>query len=195
MAAGWKQDFPNVKNCYVFQIWPNSSSMGGRFGSGDMLREKQRSLNELFSNMRMVSTLGVRPPGGCHFPLEGWGEFARMVQPLLEADHYGRVMAEPLTAPNLRSAHFNSERDSVVLDFDQPIVWDDKLVGHFYLDGEKGKVLSGSVDGSRLTLQLRERTASTKITYLKEIEWNQELLLLGKNGIAALTFCNVRVSE
>ena len=24
MSAGWKQDFPNIQNYYVFQIWPNS---------------------------------------------------------------------------------------------------------------------------------------------------------------------------
>jgi hypothetical protein len=47
MAAGWKQDFPNVQRYYVFQIWPNSCSMGGRQGSGDMLREKQRQLEKL----------------------------------------------------------------------------------------------------------------------------------------------------
>jgi len=39
MSAAWKQDFPNVQHYYVFQIWPNSCSMGGREGSGDRLRE------------------------------------------------------------------------------------------------------------------------------------------------------------
>ena len=81
MAAGWKQDFPNVQHYYVFQIWPNACSMGGRDGSGDMLREKQRTLPQLFSHMSIMSTLGVRPPGGCHFPLAGWAEFARLIQP------------------------------------------------------------------------------------------------------------------
>jgi hypothetical protein len=195
MAAGWKQDFPNVKNYYVFQIWPDSCSMGGRFGSGDMLREKQRTLPHLFSNMRILSTLGVQPPGGCHFPLMGWAEFARMVQPLLEADHYGRVLSGPLTAPNLCSATFHVQRDSITLEFDQPIVWDDKLADQFYLDGEKGKVATGNVDGPTLTLKLKERSSATKITYLKEIDWNQDTLLLGLNGIAALTFCNVPITE
>jgi hypothetical protein len=195
MAAGWKQDFPNVKNYYVFQIWPDSCSMGGRFGSGDMLREKQRTLPHLFSNMRILSTLGVQPPGGCHFPLMGWAEFARMVQPLLEADHYGRVLSGPLTAPNLCSATFHVQRDSITLEFDQPIVWDDKLTEQFYLDGEKGKIATGNVDGPKLTLKLKERSSATKITYLKEIDWNQDTLLLGLNGIAALTFCNVPITE
>ena len=191
MAAGWKQDFPNVKNYYVFQIWPNSCSMGGRNGSGDMLREKQRTLPQLFSNISILSTLGVQPPGGCHFPLVGWAEFARLVQPLIERDHYGKVPTGPISAPNLRSATFNATRDSIMLEFDQPVVWNDKLVGQFYLDGEKGKVAAGSVTGSSLTLKLKVPSTAKKITYLKEIDWNQDTLLNGVNGIAALTFCDV----
>jgi hypothetical protein len=192
MAAGWKTDFPNVRNYYVFQIWPDSCSMGGRNGSGDMLREKQRTLPTLFSKMSILSTLGVRPPGGCHFPLVGWAEFARMVQPIIERDHYGKVPAGPLTAPNLRTATY-AGKDTIVLEFDQPITWDDKLAGQFYLDGEKGKVATGTVAGAKLTLKLKEPSAAAKITYLKEIEWKQDTLLTGANGLAALTFCNVAI--
>jgi len=191
MAAGWKTDFPNVQQYYVFQIWPNSCSMGGRHGSGDMLREKQRTLPQLFSNMSIMSTLGVRPPGGCHFPLVGWAEFARLIQPVIERDHYGKIPASPITAPNLRRASYGTTRETIILEFDQPVAWDDKLASQFYLDGEKGKIDGGSVAGAVLTLKLKEASTATKITYLKEIEWNQDMLLTGTNGIAALTFCEV----
>jgi len=192
MAAAWKQDFPNVQHYYVFQIWPNSCSMGGRDGAGDRLREKQRTLPQLFSNMSILSTLGVRPPGGCHYPLVGWAEFARMVQPLIERDHYGKASAVPLTAPNLRRvAYTSAAQDTVTLEFDQPVVWTDALAGQFYLDGEKGKVASGSITGNVLTLKLTQPSAAKQITYLKEIAWNQDTLLLGANGLAALTFCEV----
>jgi len=193
MAAGWKQDFPNVKRYYVFQIWPNSCSMGGRNGSGDMLREKQRTLPTLFSNMRILATLGVEPEGGCHFPLEGWGKFAQMVQPLIEQDFYGKETVGAITSPNLQSATLDRTRNVVRLQFDQPILWDESLAGEFYLDGVKGKVKSGSVSGGVLTLELAEPTTATKITYLKEIDWKQSRLLKGLNGLAALTFCNVEV--
>ena len=192
MAAGWKTDFPNVQNYYVYQIWPNSCSMGGRHGSGDMLREKQRTLPALFSKMSILSTLGVRPPGGCHFPLAGWAEFARMVQPLIERDHYGKKAAGPLTAPNLRGASY-AGKDTIALEFDQPVVWADALAGQFYLDGQKDKVASGSVSGNVLTLKLKEVFTAKKITYLKEIAWNQDTLLNGANGLAALTFCEVQL--
>ena len=190
MSAGWKEDFPNVRNYYVFQIWPNSCSMGGREGSGDMLREKQRSLPDLYSQMGIVSTLGVRPPGGCHFPLVGWGEFARLVQPLIERDHYGKVPTASITSPNLRKARWTS-KDTLALEFDQPVLWADGLVSQFYLDGKKDQVASGAVAGNVLTLKLKEPSTATKITYLKEVAWNQDNLLNGVNGLAALTFCNV----
>ena len=196
MAAAWKTDFPNVKNYYVFQIWPNSCGMGGSIGSGDMLREKQRTLPYLFSNMSILSTLGVRPPGGCHYPLEGWAEFARMVQPIIERDHYGLKPTKPITAANLRKATYATQ-DTIALEFDQPVVWADGLAGQFYLDGEKDKVASGSVTGNVLTLKLKGKEASTaqRITYLKETAWSQDTLLLGANGLAALTFCEVPIEK
>ena len=194
MSAAWKQDFPNVKHYYIFQIWPNACSMGGRDGSGDMLREKQRTLPQLFSNMSIMSTLGVRPPGGCHYPLVGWAELARTIQPLMERDNYGKAPAASITPPNLRRVHFSgSTKDAIALEFDQPVVWADTLAGQFYLAGEKDKVASGSVIGNVLTLKLKAASAAKKITYLKEVHWNQETLLNGANGLAALTFCAVPI--
>ena len=195
MAAGWKQDFPNVQHYYVFQIWPNSCAMGGREGSGDRLREKQRTLPQLFSHMSIVSTLGIRPPGGCHFPLAGWAEFARLVQPLIERDHYGKIPATCVTPPNLRRASYaDVGNDTITLEFDQPVVWADALAGQFYLDGEKGRVTSGSVATNVLTLKLRAASAARTITYLKESAWSQDTLLNGANGLAALTFCEVPIA-
>ena len=108
MSAAWKQDFPNLRHYYVYQIWPNSCSMGR--GNGNMLREVQRTLPKLYSNMDVLSTLGVRPPGTCHFPLLGWSEFAHMVQPLIERDFYGKVPAGPITPPNVKRVWFARAR-------------------------------------------------------------------------------------
>ena len=192
ISAGWKQDFPNVQNYYVFQIWPDSCSMGGRLGSGDMLREKQRTLPQLYSNMSIMSTLGIRPPGPCHFPLAGWEEIARLIQPLIERDQYGKLPTAFITPPNLVQATFTSS-EAIALEFDQPIVWNDKLANQFYLDGERDKIASGNVVGNVVTLRLRNSSTAKRITYLKESNWNQDTLLNGTNGIAALTFCEVPI--
>ncbi len=192
MSADWKQDMPNIKHYYLFQIWPNSCGMGGRIGSGDRLREALRTLPGLYSNMDVMSTLGVTPPGPCHFPLAGWSEFARLIQPLIERDFYGKKVAESITAPNLRKARYTSAaKDAITLEFDQPVIWMDSLAGQFYLDDAKDLVSSGSVTGNVLTLKLKAPATAGLITYLKEANWSQNDLIIGKNGIAALTFCDV----
>jgi len=194
MSAAWKQDFPNVQRYYIFQIWPNSCSMGN--GHGDMLREKLRTLPQLYSNMGIMTTHGIRPPGPCHFPLIGWSEFARMILPLMERDFYGKAPTASITPANLKSAAFSSvAKNAITLEFDQPVVWSDTLAGQFYLDDEKDKVASGSVSGNVLTLKLKASSTAKKITYLKEMSWSQETLLNGANGIAALTFCNVPLEK
>ena len=115
-------------------------------GSDNRLREVQRTLPTAFSNMSIMSTLGIEPPGGCHFPAAGYAEFARLICPLIERDHYGKVTSPTsITPPDLKRAYYASDkRDEIVLEFDQPVKWDDALASQFYLDGEKGKVASGS---------------------------------------------------
>ncbi|MCA9173750.1 MAG: DUF2341 domain-containing protein [Planctomycetales bacterium] len=194
MAAAWKEDMPNIQHYYVFQIWPNACAMGGRDGSGDRLRDAQRTLPRLFSRMSIMSTLGVKPPGGCHFPLEGWTEFARMIQPLIERDLYGATASRPITPPDVRSVRFaNAARDVISLEFDQPVVWHDGLVREFYLNDPNAKIAAGRADGNVITLKLDGPTVSTRITYLKERDWSQDRLILGANGLAALSFCEVEI--
>jgi hypothetical protein len=45
-----------------------------------------------------------------------------------------------------------------------------------------------------LTLTLKAASTATQITYLKEVSWNQDNLLMGANGIAALTFCEIPIA-
>ncbi len=193
LAAAWKTDFPNVRHYYVFQIWPKSCSMGIN-GSDNRLREVQRNLPTAFSNLSVMSTLGIDPPGGCHFPAAGYAEFARLICPLVERDFYGKVPTTSITPPNLKRVFFSGEKkDELVLEFDQPVKWDDALAGQFYLDAQKGKVASGSVTGSVLTLKLGGRSDAKTVTYLDSAAWSQKALLVGANGIAALTFCEVPI--
>jgi len=194
MSAAWKEDFPNLRHYYLFQIWPNACAMGGQRGSGDRLREAQRTLPRLYSNMDIMSTLGIKPAGGCHYPLAGWAEFARLIQPLIERDFYGRAPAGPITPPDLRRAYYTSPaKGEIALEFDQPVKWREGLASQFYLDGQGGRVASGRVSGNVLALKLRGTSSADKITYLKERDWSQEKLIYGSNGIAALTFADVEI--
>ena len=194
MSAAWKADMPNIQHYYIFQIWPNACSMGGQLGSGDRLREAQRTLPQLFSNMSIMSTLGIKPPGGCHFALEGWGEFARLIQPMIERDLYDVKSTRPIAPPDLRRVRFTGDaKDEIVMEFDQPVVWHESLVREFYLDDGTGDVVSGAASGNVVTLKLVGPSTARKITYLKERDWSQDRLLVGANGLAALTFCDVEI--
>ncbi len=191
MSAAWKEDYPNIQHYYIFQIWPNSCSMGGNRHS-DKLRDVQRLLPRLYSNMSIMSTLGIKPPGPCHYPPAGYAEMARLISPLVERDNYGKVFDKSITPPDLKKAYYTSDtKDEIGLEFDQPMAWDEALASQFYLDGKEGKVVSGAVSGNVVKLKLASADTAKTITYLVDRKWDAKNLLYGQNGIAALTFCEV----
>ena len=195
MAGAWKEDYPNVGRYYTFQIWPKACSMGIN-GSDNKLREVQRTLPNYFSNLSVISTLGVKPPGGCHFPAAGYSEFARLMDRMIEHQLYGRFLDAPPTPPNLKRAFFaNDKRDELILEFDYAIVWQDSLTSQFYLDGESKQIESGSANHDRITLKLKSPSKASKITYLDSASWSPDNLLYGRNGLAALTFCDVPIGD
>jgi hypothetical protein len=192
LAASWKEDYPNIQHCYAFQIWPKACAMGIN-GSDNRLREVQRTLPKLFSNLSVISTLGIKPPGGCHFPAAGYAEFARFLHPMMQYHLYHRHVG-PFNPPNLKRACFTSaQHDELTLEFDCQIKWSDSLVSQFHLDGEPKQVVAGSADGSRIKLKLKGPTQSMTITYLDSANWSPDNLLYGQNGLAALTFCDVPI--
>ncbi len=71
------------------------------------------------------------------------------------------------------------------------MTWYDALASQFYLDGEPVKVASGSVTGNLLKLKLMVPATAKTITYITDKKWDSKTLLYGKNGLAALTFCEV----
>jgi hypothetical protein len=114
------------------------------------------------------------------------------IAPLLERDSHGRAFAQPITAPDLKRASYTTARkDEIALEFDQPVAWLDTLTSQFYLDGQAGKVASGAASGNVIMLELTAPATAKTITYLVDKKWDHKTLLYGKNGIAALTFCEV----
>lgn len=191
LAAAWVEDYPNIQHYHAFQIWPKACSMGTK-GSDNRLREVQRKLLTAFSNLSVMSTLGITPQGTCHYPAEGYAEMARLLTPLMERDHYGTHFEKSITAPNLVSAGFGpGSEEELVLEFDQAVVWETVLASQFFLDGEAGVVKSGAVSGDKLTLKLNAPSEAKTITYLDGASWRRTPILRGENGIAALTFCEI----
>lgn len=202
MAGSWRQDYPNAQRLHLFQIWPKSCAMGIN-GSDNYLREEQRKLKAAYAYLDVMPTLGIRPPGGCHFPAAGYAEFAKLMTPLIERDHYGVKNVQTVSAPNILSVERVGDKpDAVVLTFDQPVVWRDDLASEFSFEVGTGfarlpssvKVVGGSAQGSTLTLRLSEGLpVGSSISYLDSKNWSQDRLLMGANGLPALTFRSVPI--
>ena len=71
--------------------------------------------------------------------------------------------------------------------------WDPGLVTEFYPDGMPGMIESGSLWGNKIILKLKDRSNAATISYLDGKKWDPDNVLYGRNGIAALTFCNVEI--
>lgn len=197
LSAAWKQDYPNVQHYYVYQIWPSGCNMGGT-PAGDMLLEVQRTLPSLFSNMRIMSTLGIvsgsSGRGLAHFDLEGYAQVAQLMSPLVEQDNYGLVPVREVTAPNLKRACFTTAaKNEIALDFGQPMAWKDECKAWIYLDGMAAPISAGKASGNVITLRLTSPSAAQAVSYLSGKHWDgrPDKLLYGANGIAALAFCSV----
>jgi hypothetical protein len=190
----WQQYFMDY---YVYQIWPSGCNMGGT-PAGDMLLEVQRTLPNLFSNMRIMSTLGIISKssgrGLCHFDEDGYAQIAELMQPVVEQDNYGGDRSKILTAPNLRTARFtNAARTEIALEFDQPMRWKDECKAWIELDGKPAPVSTGKADGNTISIQLSASSEAKTIAYISGKSWDgmADRLLYGINGIAALAFSSV----
>ncbi len=116
------------------------------------------------------------------------------MQPLIERDIYGNRPPGRSRPRTSGGRTYRAAQRLITLEFDQPVVWSDSLGGQFYLDGAAGAVVIGlglrKCGHAQVEIALDGERA---ITYLKETNWIQDKLLIGVNGIAALTFCNVPI--
>ena len=199
MAAAWKTDYPNIQYYYVYQVWPWPCAMGPK---DDQLREVQRTLPRLFSNLRVMSTIGAAGAhggrGSCHFDLEGYAMFANFMSPLVEVDNYGLRPKQEVTAPDLKRAWFTtSARDEIALDFGQPHDLEGRDEEGDPSRRSAAQISTGTADGNMIRLQLTAPTTAKTIGYLFGRDWDgkPDSLLFGANGIAALTFCDVPITD
>ena len=161
----------------------------------DRLRERQRQLPGQFSNMSVMSTLGIRPGGGCHFLAKGYAAMARQLFPLVNKYNYGVGSKVTVTAPNLQSVSYTSARkDEITLVFDQDVTWDDEVALRFRLDDDSAELNSIGGTGKIITLKLAKPSTAKNLSYVRGGKWRQEdAIIWGSNGIAALTFCEVPI--
>jgi hypothetical protein len=73
------------------------------------------------------------------------------------------------------------------------MLWADTLAKELRLDGQPGQVQSGEAKGRIVTLKLLGPANAKRISYLDSATWNPDNLLVGENGLAALTFWEVPI--
>ena len=145
--------------------------------------------------MSVMSTLGIRPGGGCHYLAEGYAAMARQLFPLVNKYNYGTESKGSVTAPNIQRVSYTSARkDEIKLVFDQNVKWDDEVALRFYLDDLSTDLIAIGGTGRIITLKLARPSAAKHLSYVRGGKWRQEQAIIwGSNGIAALTFCEVPI--
>lgn len=194
MTASWKQDYPNVQHYYLHQIWPGAC--GGRSIESDRLREVQRRVPQQFSNMSLLSTLGIRPGGGCHYLPEGYVAMARQLFPVIGKTQYGEKFSAAVTSPNIRRAIYSNDiRDEITLFFDQVVNCKDTIAKQFHFDGNQPRCVSVSSSGHTVTLKLSVSSTAQHLSYVRSGEWREsDDIIWGENKLAALTFCEFPIA-
>ena len=167
------------------QIWPGAC--GSRSVENDRLRERQRRLPEQFSNMRVMSTLGIRPGGGCHFLADGYAAMAKQLFPLVNKYNYGAESTVSVTAPNIQSISYASpEKDEIILVFDQNVKWDEGITGQFYLDDLSAELTAVGGAGRIITLKLAGPSTAKNLSYVRGGKWSQEEAIIWSSNDLSL---------
>ena len=145
--------------------------------------------------MSVLSTLGIRPGGGCHCLAEGYAAMARQLVPLVNQYNYGVEPKTSITPPNIRSVTYLSDRkDEIKLVFDQEVKWEEEIIERFYLNDDSAKVTAVDGSGKTITLKLTGPSIAKNLSYVRGGKWRQDQSIIwGTNDLAALTFCEVPI--
>ena len=145
--------------------------------------------------MSVLSTLGIRPGGGCHYLAEGYAAMARQLVPLVNQYNYGVQPKTSITPPNIRSVSFVDDRkDEIKLVFDQDVKWEEGIIERFYLDDSSVELTAVGGSGKIITLKLAGPSSAKNLSYVRGGKWRQDQSIIwGANDFAALTFCELPI--
>ncbi|OGJ88872.1 MAG: hypothetical protein A2268_09305 [Candidatus Raymondbacteria bacterium RifOxyA12_full_50_37] len=158
----WLGDCPGIQHFYVFQIRPGCGS-----GFQDILRDCQRRLPNLLSDVSLMSTTNVadRNADNCHYLVTGLHELGDMMYRLLARDMYSSTDTVHITPPNIQKAWYvDDERTRLVLQFDQPVLLpaDTNMKKFFAVQREWNVADSLSADTAAHTVTLYMRNGAAE---------------------------------
>lgn len=206
------EDFPNLKKIYTFQ---NNIYFGGNSFAGN-LREYQRTIKSLYDDCEVVSTFGTVTFDGLHYKLEGYLQNGNDVSRLIARDFLGSNETNEIQSPNIKTAYFTENKDSLILEFDknQKMIFpkdepkkNENLPSinakdYIYLDGKAGNIESGIGVDNYIILKLKNPVTAQKITYIPDNYSTDFITLLpgitqikNSKGLMALTFKDFAITN
>ncbi|CAG4998896.1 hypothetical protein DYBT9275_02103 [Dyadobacter sp. CECT 9275] len=170
-----KMDLPSLTKLYVFQIdiiyYPSPV--------GALIRDYQRRLPEIYSDVQSLATVGTQDFDGLHYGKGGNKQSGVELSRIIGKDFYGSQDTANIYSPAVKKIFYKTaEKKEIVLVFDegQELVYPDAykpngnttldMKDFFYLDGSAGAVASGTVDQNRIILSLKSSQNASRLNYL-----------------------------
>lgn len=208
-----REDYGNAR-LYVSQLNLLNTGYDGAAG----LRDFQRRIKYLFSNVETIATVGTREYDGIHYGPLGHQQMAFEQFRQIARDLYGSTDTLQINSPDIRQAFYNTRRDSITLTFEpeMQMVWKDtayysfatgekmgsrELKDFFYLDGRAGQLAGGSAAGNRVTLALKQPSTAKQLRYLPGYfsdalsPYYNGPVLRNARGMRAFTFDGVPIAD
>lgn len=203
----WKMDYPDFKKIFLFQVRHgcNGNTLGGN------LREVQRKLQQKYSRIELVSTMGIQEHGvdHCHYGFQGYYQIAVNAYKIVAKNFYSIANINDISPPNIKFAYYTTPaKNEIGLIFDNSNIssWPadtlaQKMRDYFYLNGSYGNVSTGIISGNVLKLQLIAASSATKLTYLPSKYYNNTFVtyegpfIKNSRKIAALSFVDFPITN
>lgn len=119
----WRQDFPDIKQYYVFQVgliaWPEHYA--------GALRDYQRRTKTIYAPfVENIACVGTKGYDGIHYDSTGHNQTNTELFRMIDRDLYKAKFTENINSPNVQKAYFSkADRTRITLEFesDQKMVW------------------------------------------------------------------------
>lgn len=185
----WNRDMPGIEAFYIFQIRKGCGNNNERSGK---IMECHRQLAEELAKTNIMASNGASHfVDGCHFPYTNGYEFhANNIFRLIQRDMYGVTGALNIEPPQVVSARLvNAQQIELTLkNTTDTYLWETGSERDFDINGTNVSVVSGSVNGNKVTLNLSgNATGAYSIDYFGH-EGAKTPFIKNLNGIGMVSF-------
>lgn len=202
----WKSDFSGINRVFVIQTRPGCI-LGAAYAFHQQIREVTRQLPSTYSDVTLMSTVGLNNFDGCHFLSTGYNQLGTHLYFLVQRDVYGQSQPANIDPATPLSATFVDASNSLLaVKMSGPVIWPSLFNGHdlknyFYTNVAGVNIVNGWTSNDTVFLQLSAPAFINGLTYLPGVYYNgtstiyQGPWLLNTRGIGALSFAGFPVSS